>query len=81
MEMNAKMSSLLGQTKVQVPLIEDEESKSIALPALMLVDNSVLLKQEYERSRHAKVADFPAVLVLNALLIMFIFRLRGHGSL
>jgi len=57
--MNKQMSALLQQMNVQLPSTEDVPPKNVDPPILVDVDRSVLLKHEYERSRHIKVTDFP----------------------
>ena len=57
MRMNNKMSALLQGAGMTWPL-KPEPGKA-ELPELELVHDCVLLKEEYERNKHAKVSDFP----------------------
>ena len=55
MKMNSRMSDLMQRLGVQWPLGADTTAAKI--PKLELAEDSVLLKNDYERNRHVKVAD------------------------
>jgi hypothetical protein len=59
MKMNKKMAELLRQADIPVPFGDNVRSKDFPPPVFVLVDNSVFLKEEYERARHVRLADFP----------------------
>ncbi len=59
MRMNKRMSELLARTNIPVPLPSYLGAEEPALPKLAVVDDSVLFKNEYERAKHVKPAEFP----------------------
>jgi hypothetical protein len=57
MKMNNKMSDLLQKGALEWPLAA--EASTGDLPRVEIVYDCVLLKSEYERNKHVKIADFP----------------------
>ena len=57
MKMNHQMSALLERFGLNWPL-PDEITKE-DLPSLVLAEDCVLLKRDFEGNRHVKVTDFP----------------------
>lgn len=55
--MNSRMSTLMQRLGVQWPLGADANAAEI--PRLELVQDCVLLKDEFERNRHVKVSGLP----------------------
>jgi hypothetical protein len=59
MKMNQRMSALLRQADISVPFVDDPALRTLSIPAFSLVDEFVLLKNQYEANRHVSPADFP----------------------
>ncbi len=59
MKTNKRMSELLARANIAVPFPSHLGSEELRLPVLTIVNGSVLLKDEYERAGHLKLADFP----------------------
>ena len=55
--LNSKMSLLLSESGISIPLAERQAAAPLAIPVFKTVDGSVLLKKEFERSQHVKIAD------------------------
>ena len=53
------MSSLLKRSKISLPLDETLAAEPLTIPVFDYVDGSVLLKQEFQGTRHVKASDFP----------------------
>ena len=56
MKMNAKMSDLLKQTDTRLAVISSDASIS---PNFVVVEGSVLLRDEYQKAQHVNSSDFP----------------------
>lgn len=55
--MNGKMSQLLRSKGIVWPLTAELRGREI--PKLRFVHDCLLLEEEYERNRHARISDFP----------------------
>ena len=56
MRMNARMSELLKRTDTRLDAIS---SGALISPSFAVLDDSVLLRDEYEKARHVNPSDFP----------------------
>jgi hypothetical protein len=58
MRMNARMSETLKKASITVPFAGPLLSDIGASPSLVVVDGSLLLREEYEKAKHVKPDDF-----------------------
>ena len=58
MKMNGSMRQLLDSMSLSLPFVLADES-SESLPEMVTIDGSILLADEYERSRSVSFKDFP----------------------
>jgi hypothetical protein len=57
MRMNTRMSEILKQANIAMPLSESLSSEPLTSPSFTVVDGSVLLRDEYEGAKHVKPGD------------------------